>query len=148
MNDEREFYPNYPPDTLGDEAMKDIERLPAMQSRAPDIRWGGEFESWGLRRQRDFAMRLASSMNHAADMLQQERNKLLELCKKQERLLESAQDGYRNQGQLMNNELGKANAEKQELYKQIVNLQAALKEKQKRIKVLEAEREARRGSQH
>jgi len=145
---EEKHYPNYPPDTLGDGAMKKIEHLPGMQSRAPEIRWGGDFESWDDTRKLKFAMRLASSMNHAADVMQQERNKLLVLCKQQAAQIERHQDAYRAQGQLMNTELGQANVEKQELYKQIVQLQGALKEKQKRIKVLEAEREAARGPKH
>ncbi len=119
-------YPDLEPDGLGD--LKEIKRLPQMKSPAPQIRWGEEYKSWPVERRLSYAERLASSMNHAADLLQTERNKLLEVVKRQEEQLKQATEKYVEQGQVMHRELGAQDAEKQQLYAQIVELTAKVKE--------------------
>lgn len=138
-------YPDIPPLPFGN--MKEIKRLPQMRRIAPKIRWGDiyrgkEFDLdkkrfWDDRDRLKFAERLASSMNHAADVLQTERNKLLEVLAHQEKQLKENAKAYAGQGDLMHAELGNADAEKQKLYRQIVALTKQVKEQAKRIKKLE-----------
>jgi hypothetical protein len=118
--------------------LKEIKRLPQMQKRAPNIQWGAEYKAWPLPRRLKYAERLASSMNHAADVLQTERNKLLEVVAHQEAQLKANTKAYVGQGEVMHKELGDADAEKQELYKKIVALKKQVKAQAIRIKQLEA----------
>jgi len=134
-----ENYNDADPDGLGD--LKEIRRLPQMQKSAPKIRWGSEYLSWPIERRLNYAERLAYAMNHAADVLQQERNKLLVHVADLERKLEQNTHSYITQGELMHHELGMADSEKQGLYRQIVSLQSEVKEKDRRIRELEAQRD-------
>lgn len=138
-------YPDIPPLPFGN--MKEIKRLPQMRRIAPKIRWGDmyrgkEFDGdkgrfWNDRDRLRFAERLACSMNHAADVLQTERNNLLEIMVHQEKQLKENAKAYVGQGDLMHAELGSADAEKQKLYRQIVALTKQVKGQAKRIKELE-----------
>ena len=59
------------------------------------IAWQDSFYEWSLEQQRDYAMETASAMNQAADIMQNERNELLDLAdnlKKQVETLEKALD--------------------------------------------------------
>lgn len=116
-------YPDLPPDGLGD--LQKIERIRNFQRMAPQIRWGDDYRSWPIEKRLRYAENLASSMNHAADLLQKERNALLKTAMHQEAQLKMAVQRYDEQGDLMRRELGRADAEKQDLYRQIVALQAA-----------------------
>jgi hypothetical protein len=128
---EQNNYPNFEPNALGD--LKKIARLPGMKAVAPNIAWGNEYKSWSLRKRLRYAERVAASMNHAADILQQERNDLIEVAKNQERQLKHATLSYTQQGDTMHTELGNADAEKQELYKEIVKLKDLTKRQAKEI---------------
>jgi hypothetical protein len=113
--------------------LKEIKRLPQMHRNAPQIRWGQEYLAWPVEKRLDFAEKLASSMNHAADILQQERNKLLEVVEKQKEQLKMNVESYMSQGRLIHKELGTADAEKQVLYQEIVSLKQQVKELTKRL---------------
>jgi len=133
-------YPDLTPDGLGE--LHSIKRISGMAtpSKVPQIKWGGEYAKWPPERRLRYAERLASSMNHAADILQQERNKLIEVVERQEAQLKSNVKSYVEQGELMHRELGMANAREQELSKLVVQLQKEVREKTSRIAKLEAER--------
>lgn len=118
-------YPDLEADTLGD--LKKIIRLPRMQKIAPDIRWGAEYQSWPVEQRLSYAEKLASSMNHAADVLQQERNELLVILRRKEEQLKHSSKQYLSQGETMHRELGAQDAEKQVLYLEIVRLKAQIK---------------------
>ena len=130
-------YPDLAPDGLGE--LKSIKRISGMKAIAPKIRWGDEYNAWPVDRRLDYAERLASAMNHAADVLQQERGKLLDVAKHQETLLEDGVAKYLAQGELMHRELGRANEQQQQLNRLIVQLQAEIKEKTHRIRELQSD---------
>lgn len=139
-------YPDLSPLPFG--GMKEIKRLPQMQRHAPKIKWGDvylglEFDKEKGRRWNDkdrlkYAEALASSMNHAADILQQERNKLFGVVEHLETQIKENVKAYVGQGDLMHKELGNADVEKQELYQLIVDLKQKVKAQAKRIRELEA----------
>jgi hypothetical protein len=135
-------YPDSPPDALGD--LKSIRRTPEMATGGlvPRIRWGDEYQSWPIEKRLSYAERLASSMNHAADILQQERDKLIAVVQHQEAQLRENVAKYLEQGALLHRELGAAGAREQELATLVVQLQAEVKEKAARVRVLEATRGA------
>lgn len=129
-------YPDLEPDPLGD--LKSIKRLPSMRANAPKISWGGEYRAWPVERRLHYAERLASTMNHAADVLQTERNAMIEVANSQEVKLKHAAKVYAALGETMHTELANADAEKQKLYTQIVSLQRDIKEARRRAKQREA----------
>jgi len=131
---EDNHYPDIQPDGLGD--LKEIKRLPAMAKNQPKIAWGEEYQSWPIEKRLHYAERLAASMNNAADVMQKERNELLELCKRQEAQLKDNSVQYHELGDLMNVELAKMDAEKQLLYADLVKITKELKEAKHELLVL------------
>ncbi len=127
-------YPDIQPDGLGD--LKDIQRLPAMAKNQPRIAWGVEYQAWPIEKRLHYAERLAASMNNAADVMQKERNELLELCKRQEAQLKDNSVQYHELGDLMNRELAKMDAEKQGIYVDLVKLTKEIKEAKHELLVL------------
>lgn len=111
---------------------KEIKRTPNMRKVAPPITWGDKFNAMPIEDQLDRAKKVASAMNHAADVLQKERNNLLETCADQDRKIAHAQKIYLQQGELFHKQLQKENAKQQELNQLLV-------EKTMEISRLEAE---------
>ena len=120
--------------------LKKITRLPQMQSRAPKISWGKVYQAWPIDKQLRYAESLANSMNHAADVLQKDRDRIVKLAKAQEVQLKENVQRYTEQGELMHKELAAVDAEKQKLYTEIVELKTQLKLQARRIKALEADK--------
>jgi hypothetical protein len=131
---------HYPDLEAPDGPMGDIvsvKRIPGMKKIAPKIQWGKEYRSWPIKKRLKFAERLADTMNHAADVIQGERDKLLVILKEKEEKLKASIKQYLAQGEMIHNKLAEADAEKQELYKQIVDLNKKVKLQARKIKVLE-----------
>lgn len=102
--------------------MKEIKRLPGMSDNAPEISWGDSFAEWTEHKRMRYAMRLASAMNHAADVCQKERDKVIELASIQEKQLEQLKVEHNKFVHVVNQKLAKENSDKQELYQKIVDL--------------------------
>ncbi len=49
--------------------------------RVKQIQWGDEFNKWALDKQVDYAKKLASAMNEAADEMQQDRDRCFDAMK-------------------------------------------------------------------
>jgi len=127
--------PDLPPSGLGE--LKKFERIDGTKiERGPGIKWGDEFEAWPVKKQLRYAKRLAASMNNAARELQRERDALVDICKQQDAQIDQIQKSYLAQGDQMHSELTGQDAEKQELYAQIVSLTRDLKKAKRRIKEL------------
>lgn len=83
------FYPNL---IVKDaEGFKKLERIDQFKegNTCPKIRWGSEYNKQSLRWRMKYAEGVASAMNHAADLLQKERNELLRTCRDQNTALEA-----------------------------------------------------------
>lgn len=129
-------YPDSPPDTLGE--LKEIRRLPAMSKHAPKIKWGDVYKTWSAKKQLKYAQDLASSMNHAADILQTERDELLVVCGNQNELITQLQSSYSQQSQITEHEITNQGGEQQKLFEEIVQIKRENKALKKRVKELEA----------
>lgn len=135
-------YPDLLPNTLG--LLKSIERLPQMECddkrgrKKMRIHWGEDYMSWPLERRLAFAEDLASSMNNAADVLQQERNKLVELANRQEENLKAWAIKYEDQGRLLTERVTAANTEKQQRLQEMQDLKAELRQLKKTLAALQA----------
>lgn len=126
---------NLEPDGLGE--LKSIKRIPGMLKHAPTIRWGDDYHAKPVEERLKYAEKLASSMNHAADILQTERNKVIEVAHIQEEQIRQLQRQVTQQNELTQQIVARANTEKQQLNKTIVDVQTALKAANGRIKLLE-----------
>jgi len=116
-------YPDLEPDGLGD--LKSIKAIKGMPGKnIPQIAWGEQFKAWPVQQQLSFAKKVASAMNHAADLLQKERDELLDICIKQERQIEALQKANLQGSQTAHAELQSQGEERQQLYKQIMELQS------------------------
>ena len=121
MNEEH----NYPDLIVGEppDGFKKLERINGAKANAPKISWGHVYKDWPLRKRLKYAEDLASSMNYAADLLQQERNKALVIIQGQEKQLQAAQEGQGRQMELLNRQLSKYNESRQSLLQRIVSLE-------------------------
>lgn len=135
MQKEDLHYPDLKHDGLGD--LKSIKRLPQMQKDPPKIKWGKEYLSWPDKRKLFYAERLACSMNHAADILQKERDKIIKISIHLEKQVEQLKQSYDQQVDLMHKKMVDFNAEKQKLFREIKTAKRELKLKNIRIKQLE-----------
>lgn len=88
------------------------------------ISWGKDYMNWELDKRLEFAEALASAMNEAADLMQNERNIAMEEAVKLQKQLESAQQNL----DIVRNTNIKAitdfNSEKQQMAKRIKELEA------------------------
>ena len=91
-----------------------------MKVRAPKVQWGADIDLLPPVEQSRYYKRVAEAMNHAADILQQERNKLVEVAKAQEAQLVSKDQQVRAVTAQMEQLLTRTNAEKQQLSEQVV----------------------------
>jgi len=118
-------YPDSPPATLGD--LKSIKRHPQMKIVAPTIKWGKDYKKWPIEKRLRYAERLASTMNHAADVLQTERNEQNVTIATLEKQLAQQETAGTTTHEMMRGQLGRDNEEKQKLGLQIVELTKANK---------------------
>ena len=96
------------------------------------IKWGAENEMegwniWDIEHKLEFAMELASAMNQAADVLQQERNELLSKVATAEKLVENADKQVEIQKQIVFNNITQSNEQQQQYVEQIQRLQDRVK---------------------
>lgn len=129
-------YPDLEPDGLGDISIERATKI-LNGDKARPIKWGEEYRRWPIERRLDYAERLAAAMNAATDLIQQDRDRLAEICLRQEQQIKNAENSRSAQDQLLYTELGRANAREQELAGLVVKLQAEIKENAKRIEELE-----------
>jgi hypothetical protein len=104
-----------------------LQPINGMRCIAPKISWGGEYDAWPIEKRLRYAERLASAMNHAADLLQQERNKLLEIAQHHEVQLKAAIHRYNEASDLLQRQVTLHNAEEQKLHRTIVELQGRIR---------------------
>ena len=127
-------YPDLlPPDEMPPEFSK-IDRLPTMEKNAPMISWGCVFEEWPDTRKIDYLKKLASTMNHAADVLQTERNEIIKIAKAQETQIAQVAETEQQNRNLLQQQMTKANADKEALNQRIVELVQQVKALKKEVK--------------
>ncbi len=101
-----------------------------IKDRPPKIKWGMLYMDSPLEKRLAFAEKLASSMNHAAWLIQNERNELGQLCEKKEKQLESMKKSLVQNNEMIQKHITDHNAEIQEY-------NAAIKKLKDRIRELE-----------
>lgn len=90
------------------------------------IAWGKEYKSWPVEKRLEYAEALASAMNEACDVIQQERDKALQELLKAKKQLDEIGNAYNIQKQININSITKANQDKEAYVKTIRELEKEL----------------------
>ena len=101
------------------------------KSSFQDIDWGKEFEEFDDKRKIRYLKKFSSAMNHAADVIQKERDALLKEFAKQVKLVEHADEATSIQKSIVIKAITDFNAEKQELIKRIQELEGIVRTQDK-----------------
>jgi len=96
--------------------------------RPPKIKWGMKYTNKSANEKIKYLEKLASSMNHAAYLVQEERNELGILCEKKERQIESMAKSLCDNNTMIQQEITRMNSDRQYYNKQIALLNAKLGE--------------------
>jgi hypothetical protein len=112
----------------------DFEGVTAPQARM--INFGEEFQKWPDSRKMTYLKKLASSMNHAADIMQQERNKLLEEREVIKAQLKNTESNLAIQKDIVLRTITANNSAKEEYIQLIQKLEGQVRSKDKAIGIL------------
>lgn len=118
--------------------VKDID-FPIPPNDCPQIDFGQDFEDFDDKRKIIYLKKLCSAMNHATDLIQQERNELLQQNEVLTRQAENAENRAQIHKDSLMKGLTESNAEKQELYKTIAQLHDRVRAQDAVIKELNGE---------
>lgn len=86
-------------------------------ARPPKITWGKVFESSSNEEKIEYLQKLASTMNHAASLIQEERNELNKLCELKEQQIEKMKEAMEANNAMLQSEIAKINEERQNFNK-------------------------------
>ena len=109
---------------------KGFERLDdnLISRRPPKIRWGKQFLEMTDARKIEYLQKLASTMNHAAALIQEERNHLGALCEKKEEQLIKLDESVRRNNEMLQFEVTRMNEQRQGYNQHVAKLNARIRE--------------------
>lgn len=81
--------------------------------RPPKIAWGKIYELSSNEEKIEYLEKLASTMNHAASLIQDERNQLNKLCELKEQQIEKLKEAMDANNNMLQSEMAKINEERQ-----------------------------------
>lgn len=99
-----------------------------LEKNPPKIRWGGVYLLMSNEGKIDYLQKLASTMNHAAWLIQGERDQLITLCELKEKQLLSQQESVRQNNEMLHTEVEKMNAQRQSYNKEIARLNQVIRD--------------------
>ena len=111
--------------------------LPDHPGLAPQINWGKDFEDWDKDHQLRYLKKLCSALNHATDLIQKERDALLEKMEVLKVSTENADSATSIQKNIVLNAITSHNKDKQNLIQRIQELEKEVKDKDKLLKLYE-----------
>jgi hypothetical protein len=115
-----------------------VEKLKLPEGAIPQIDFGKEFEEdFDDKRKIRYLKKLSSAMNHAADVIQKERDELLYQLQVAVKSVEHADEAVAIQKDIVIKAITNHNAEKQNLIKRIQELETEAKVQDKLIKRME-----------
>ena len=89
-----------------------------ISTHAPKIKWGLKYQGFTDKEKIKYLEKLASTMNHAAHLIQEERNELLILNAKQEQMLIAIGEAMEANNDMLHSEIIKVNDERKEMNEQ------------------------------
>jgi chromosome segregation ATPase len=96
--------------------------------RPPKIKWGEVYKTWADSQKIAYLEKLSSSMNHAAHLIQGERDELNDLCEKKEDQLRSMKDALDQNNGMIQDQITRMSEEKQELLTAIAQRNTRIRE--------------------
>lgn len=95
----------------------------------PKIKWGRLYnEKWDDGKKISYLEKLAAAMNHAAEMIQNERDELIELCEKKDAQVKQMEEAVRQNNDLLQQEITRINAQKNAAATEVSRLNARIRE--------------------
>src|SRR3990167_10116302 len=82
-------------------------------AKAHKITWGRIYEGSSSEEKIEYLEKLASTMNHAASLIQDERNQLNKLCELKEQQIEKMKEAMEANNNMLQSEVAKINEERQ-----------------------------------
>jgi len=136
---DRSDYPDLVPDPLNPpDGYKKLDCIENRLKYPPKIAWGLIYQSWSDEKKIDFLEKFGASMNHAADLLQNERNALLRTCDNQEKQIIAMAKAEALNRDLLQRQITEHNTQMQELNKTVVSLHQKVREQEAEIKRLKS----------
>lgn len=116
-------------DELDDFAIEGFHKLDEgiIEARPGKIRWSDKFMERSAEDRCVYLEKLANTMNHAAYLIQNERDQLNELCDLKERQLEALNNGMRQNSNMLQQEVERMNRQRQEYHDNIKRLNAQIR---------------------
>ena len=99
-----------------------------LERQAPKIQWGAKFKLMNTEAQIKYLMNLASTMNHAAWLIQNERNQLITLCELKDNQLKAQQKSVNQNNEMLQSEVTKMNTQRQSYNKELARLNTRIRE--------------------
>ena len=96
--------------------------------KPPKIKWGDIYNNWADVQKVKYLEKLAASMNHAASLIQNERDQLNELMELKEAQIVSMKEALDANNKMIQSEITRTNEEKQNYHKLISELNAQIRE--------------------
>jgi len=99
-----------------------------IEKKPPTIQWGILYQQMTVANKINYLERLASSMNHAAHLIQAERDELNKLCELKEQQLSKMTEAMRANDAMLQSEVTRMNEERQAWNAAAAQLKAELRE--------------------
>jgi len=99
-----------------------------VSGRPPQIKWGTQYNDWEPERKVQYLEKLARTMNHAAYLVQEERNALGKICEKQEGQLIKLNEALQENSAMLQHEVTRMNERRQDFNTQVARLNARIRE--------------------
>lgn len=99
-----------------------------VEKQPPKIKWGVLYKEKSDKEKIEYLEKLASSMNHAAHMIQEERNQLGELCERKEAQLIKLAEAVHANNAMLQQEVTLMNAQRQGYNAEVKRLNTEIRE--------------------
>jgi ABC-type transporter Mla subunit MlaD len=99
-----------------------------VERRAPTINWGKIYQEFTDSEKVDYLEKLAATMNHAAHLIQEERNQLNALMEKKEQQLEAMKKAIAQNNELLQKQITEMNEDRQSFNKRVAELNKEIRE--------------------
>lgn len=99
-----------------------------ISSKPPQIKWGNTFKKWPLRKRYNYLMKFGEAMNHAAALVQAERDNLGKLCEQKEAQITKLNEMMRQNNEMLQQEVTRFNEKRQGYNKEIARLNGRVRE--------------------
>ena len=99
-----------------------------IQDKPPKIAWGDRYKMWPDAKKIKYLEELASSMNHAAFLIQNERDELNVLCERKEKMLNTLSQNLDGNNGMIQQQMTLLNEERQLWNKAAAEMKAKIRE--------------------